>query len=139
MGRNILAVVLGLVLGMVLIFAIELLGFLVYPPPPGLNFNDPQAVAEFVAGAPVMAFLLVLLAYLVGTLAGSWLAAWLSSRAKLVCGLIVGAVLLGLTIQNMRTLPHPLWFWALAITLLPLTALAGAALGKFLRPAGQPG
>src|SRR5262249_50746482 len=73
MGRNILAVVLGVALAGSLVFAVEALGHRIYPPPEGLKADDYEAIKAYVAQAPVGALLFVPLSWFVGTLAGCWL------------------------------------------------------------------
>jgi hypothetical protein len=135
MGRDVLAVVLGLVLAVLLVFCIEMLGYFVYPPPPEMKWDDAQALMDFVAAAPASVFLIVLTAWVVAAFARAWLAGCISVRAKHPCALIIGALILAFSIQNMRTLPHPLWVWVLAFVLIPPAALAGGALPMRRQPA----
>jgi hypothetical protein len=52
MFRSILAVVLGIALGVALIVAIQAASMAIYPPPEGLDWNDPKAMSAHVRNMP---------------------------------------------------------------------------------------
>ena len=131
--RSVLAVILGIVAAGLLIWVVEGVGHRVYPPPEGVDFHDPQAVAAIMEEIPLGALLFVLLAWGVGTLAGGWLAALVAGRSATLYALIVGAVMLAGGIMNRVMIPHPVWFWILGV----LVFLPAAWLGARLAPAGR--
>ncbi len=130
MGRSILAVVAGLVLGVVIIAAVEYMSHMAYPPPPGLDMKDPEAMKAMVANLPVGALLFLLLAWALGSFGGGWLAARLSQRLQMRHAMIVGALLMLAGIMNMIMIPHPTWLWVLGITVYLPAAYLGARLIK---------
>jgi 4-hydroxybenzoate polyprenyltransferase len=130
MGRSILAVVAGLVLGVVIIAAVEYMSHMVYPPPPGLDMKDPEAMKAMVANLPVGALLFLLLAWALGSFGGGWLAARLSQRLQTRHAMIVGALLMLAGIMNMIMIPHPAWLWVLGIAVYLPAAYLGARLVK---------
>ncbi|HEY5782232.1 MAG TPA: hypothetical protein VIT66_10275, partial [Lysobacter sp.] len=70
MGRTILGMLVGVVVAVLVIMAMEMLGHHFYPPPSGLDVTDPAneaAFAQFVATMPFGGKVMVLLAWLVGT------------------------------------------------------------------------
>jgi hypothetical protein len=134
MGRSIVAVLLGIVVAGGLIFALEVAGHRVYPPPEGLDMNDREAMKKYIADAPVGALVYVLLAYAVGGLVGGFLTAWVARRAPVLHGLILGSVFLSLGVVNLLTLPHPAWFVAANL----LVFLPPAYLGALLAPRPTP-
>jgi hypothetical protein len=124
--RSVLAVLAGLVVCFVLILAIQALGMLLYPPPPGLDFNDREAMQELLQNVPVGALLLVLASYFVGVLAGSWVAGRLAGRAAVLHGLIIGVFFFGAAVVNLMQIKHPLWFTVASLGLfLPAAWLGG--------------
>jgi hypothetical protein len=135
--RSVLAVVLGLFVGFVFIMAIQMLSMVVNPPPPGLDFNNPEAMKQYIATLPTGAFVLVLASYAVGTFAGAFVTVWVARRAPLVHGLILGGLFLLAAIQNMRTLPHPVWFQIVALALFLPVAWLGASCAPSRRPPQQ--
>jgi hypothetical protein len=126
MGRSILAVFLGIVLMNVTIFAFELAGHHVYPPPSGIHSSDPAAVHDVIAKMPTGVFLVVLLGWVVGTAAGAWLAATVSRRAQILHGLIVGGLVMAGAILIMLHIPHPAWLWVVSLASIPSAAYVGA-------------
>lgn len=128
MGRSILAVVLGIVLGGVVVGGVEYVGRLAYPPPAGMDMNNPEVVKEYVAQAPVGALLFVPLAWALGSLAGGTLAAKLSRQSHTRNALIVGGVLMVFGIANLVMIPSPLWMWVVGIAVFLPAAYLGAKL-----------
>ena len=64
MGRNLLAGFGGVVIAGLTIWAIESVGHLVYPPPEGLDFADPDAMQAYIATLPAGAMIFVVAAWL---------------------------------------------------------------------------
>ncbi|MGZ3699895.1 MAG: hypothetical protein ACXVCH_17515, partial [Bdellovibrionota bacterium] len=90
---------------------------LVFPPPAGMNFQDPQAVAAFIAGLPVAAFLLMLITFALGSLVGGLIATRVSKEPGPRPALMVGILLTAFGIMNLRAVAHPMWF-SVASTLI---------------------
>ncbi len=132
--RTVLAVVAGSVVAGVVVAIIESFGHVIYPPPPGLDPSDREALRAAMENAPAGALVLVLIAWAGGTLAGGWVAARLAARSPLAHGLVVGAILLGGGLFNMIMIPHPAWFSVAGL----LVFLPAAYLGvRLARPRGS--
>lgn len=133
-GRGILATVLGVLVAGLCISLVQALGHRLYPPPEGLRRDDVEALAVYVAQAPIGALLAVLLSWVVGIFAGGLLAASIARRRpRLYAGVVAAVILLG-AILNFAAIPHPVWFVALTLPCLPLAGFASAALGARLAP-----
>jgi hypothetical protein len=130
MGRSILAVLLGVVVGGLMVAAVEFVSHLIYPPPPGLDPANIEALKTAMANAPAGALLFVLLAWALGSLGGGWLAASIARRSPTRHALIVGAVLMAMGILNMVMIPHPPSFWLAALVLFLPAAYLGARLAR---------
>ena len=63
MIRNILAVVVGLIVGMIFNMCVVLLNTTLYPMPEGVTFEDADGTAAYFAELPVTAFLIVIVAH----------------------------------------------------------------------------
>ena len=59
MIRNVGAGVLGLMMGLMLVWLIQQIGHTVYPPPVDVDFGDPEAVRAYIAALPIGAILFV--------------------------------------------------------------------------------
>ena len=131
MGRNILAVVAGLFAGVIGIFLIEGVGHAVYPPPAGMDFNNPEQLREMMANMPVGALLMVAVAWAMGSFAGGVVAALIAMKSKITMSLIVGGLLMVAGIANMLMIPHPAWFWIVGLAVyLPFAYLGGKIASK---------
>src|SRR4051812_5433252 len=105
LARSVMAVFVGVVVCVVLIFLLELPGQLIYPMPRDLDVNDREQFGEYVKNAPLAAKLLVLAAYAVGTFVGGWLAARLAGRAPLAHAGVVAAFVLLASLMNLTSMP----------------------------------
>lgn len=110
MLRKISAVLLGLLVASGTVMLVEWLGHQVYPPPPGLDFQDPVSLRQYTSSMPLGAFLFVLSGWLLGTITGGLAACFVAREKPLVFASIIGAVMLAATIANLMMIPHPTWF-----------------------------
>jgi hypothetical protein len=118
--RSLLGVIAGAVVAFLCVMAVEYGAHMVYPPPPGFDFNDPEQLARAMAAAPTGAFAIVAAGWFVAALIGAWVAAAAAKRA--VAGWIVTLIVVAACIANLLMIPgHPAWMWAAGI-LLPLIA-----------------
>lgn len=134
MLRSILSIVAGFVVAVVVIMALEIVGHAIYPPPPGIDLHDPAALKTIIDKLPRGALIAVLVAWGLGTFAGSLTAALIARRAHLRHAAIVGGIELSCAILTMVMIPHPLWFMAIAVALLPSASIAGGLLAQRLTP-----
>lgn len=128
MGRKILAVVAGVILAGLLVYAVETVGHQVYPPPADLDMKNMAAMGAYVATLPIGALLFVLLAYALGSFAGGWLAAKIARTSQIHLPLTVGGIQLLFGILNLIAIPHPLWFAIAAVSVFLPAAYWGGKL-----------
>ena len=133
--RRIGAVLLGIIVAVVIVQVTELGVHMMYPPPPGYNMRDMNAMKAFVAKLPAPAFILVLAGWLIATLIGTWLAAKIGRTA--VTGYVVGALLLCGGIANAFIIPLPAWFSIASFVIYIAMTIIGAMLGSPHRSANQ--
>jgi hypothetical protein len=127
-SRRMLGTVAGLVAGFAVVFAVELIGARLYPPPPGFDPKNPEAVKHLMAMLPMGAFVLVMFAYLAASLVGALVATRVSHTP--VSGWVVGAVMLAATIANLVAMPHPTWFAAACVGAVILGTWMGGRMGR---------
>ena len=130
MKRKIVAVVLGVVVAVVLIIAIEALGHSVYPPPANMDITDTESMRTIIMGLPIGALLFVLAAWLVATLVGGLLACFIARETPLVYSAIVGGLVLLGTIINLVSIPHPLWFSVTSVLAIIAMIFVSSRLGS---------
>lgn len=132
--RNILAFLLGLVVGSIINMGLIMLGHHVIPLPAGADVSTMDALA---ASMPLFGpehFLFPFLAHALGTLAGATLAYVIAAKRKSVFAYTVGAAFMIGGITNIMMLPGPAWFNVVDILFayVPMAAL-GIQLGKRLQ------
>ncbi|HJR65944.1 MAG TPA: hypothetical protein VJ802_05910 [Gemmatimonadaceae bacterium] len=130
MGRIVGGIVLGIVIAVALVFAIEWVIGLIVPAPADFNMRDPEQVRARVASMPMWAMLLVLGGWVVGTGLGSWAAVRIARTTRLWPGLVVGVIVFLSTLYNVMTIPHPMWFVAIALPAIPIASRIGARSGR---------
>jgi hypothetical protein len=119
MGRKVLAVVAGAVVAFLIVLLVEGLGLRIYPPPPGVDVGDPASRAAAVAAMPLGALLFVLAAWVLGAGIGAAVATAVVRREARWPGLVVGGLILAGSLYNLMVIPHPVWFTAAAVALVP--------------------
>jgi len=110
MVKKIVAAVLGIVAAGLIVAAIEVLGHLVYPIPPDVDFKDPVRFGNYVESLLFGAFLFVAGGWTLGTLGGGLLACLIAKEKPFLYSTIVGSFVLVATVANLIVIPHPLWF-----------------------------
>ena len=90
--RSILGVITGIIVGGITAGLLEMVGHLVFPPPPGMDASSFESIKEHLPNLPVGALLSMLGAWTGGILLGSWLAALIAGRAAFVHAGIVGSL-----------------------------------------------
>ena len=117
--RIVLGVAAGVLVAFLCVFAVEMVGHSLYPPPEGLDLRNPADVDRLMASLPAMAFVFVLGAWFLGALLGAWVANVIAKRG--LAGWIVALLVVAGGVATMVMIPHPAWMWAAGI-LLPLIA-----------------
>lgn len=126
--RGLVAVVAGLVAAFAVVFVCEGLGHMFYPPPPGLDINNPDDQKRMMEVIPTGAKVAVVIAWFLGTLAGSLVAVKIGQR-PLYAWVIAGITIL-LSIVTTMMFPHPVWMIVAAVVLPVLAAVLAIRLGR---------
>lgn len=125
MLRSILAVLAGILVMGVTVAAVQWLGHSIYPPPPGIDPTQPDAMIALIAQMPAMALGMVLVAYAFGTFLGAFTATTISRAHKRGVAITVGVVMLALVALNFSAIPHPTWMVVAGLAIpLPFALLA---------------
>ncbi|MDC1142039.1 YrzE family protein [Planctomycetota bacterium] len=126
MIRNILAVIVGLVVGGVLNMTIIQFNMnVLYPAPKGMDPNDVDQFNAYLSTLPTMAFVVVIVAHLAQAFIGGWVAARLAKSRPFLLAMIVGALSLVGGILAMTMFKGPDWMIIEFPLYLILAALAG--------------
>jgi hypothetical protein len=137
--RSAIAIVVGLIMGMLTIAIIEAIGMALYPLPTGIDRYDPDSLKTVIATLPLGSFVFVLLAWALGAMHGGGFAAYLSRGQRVLHGLIVGAVFMACGIYELVVIPHPTWFAVIGVLLFLPCAYIGALIGTQPLPGNREG
>ena len=132
--RSILAVLLGIVVGMLVVMAGDALVGRLFPLAPGVDPNDPTSLAQAIAAMPIAALLMLLVGWVTAAAVGAGVAARLARRAPVPHGLIVAAIILAATVANLILIPHPTWMLPAACVLIPVAGWVGVRLATRRAP-----
>ena len=110
----------GVIAAMAVVGVVEMLGHMVFPPPAGLDLNNPADQVRLMELMPLGAKIAVVLAWFLGALAGAWAALRLSGWTTGVW--IVAGLMVALSVVTTQMFPHPLCMIAAALLLPPLAA-----------------
>ena len=108
--KNIIAVVIGAVLGSIANMGIIMLSSSIIPPPNGADVTTMEGLKATMHLFEPKHFIMPFLAHAVGTFVGALLAAVIAANNKMRCAIIVGILFLIGGITNVLMLPSPLWF-----------------------------
>ena len=111
MLRNIAAVIAGLVVGMIVNFALIQLNTVFFPLPDGVDMTNTAQMKEVIQAMPAAAWILVFAAHLGQAFVGGWVAARLGASQRMMLALIVGVLSLAGGIANAVMLSAPVWTW----------------------------
>ena len=149
-ARSILAIVIGFVVAVVVIMALQMISFAVYRPDDGKTFmeqmkemqENKEAAKALMAATPTGGLVIVLVAWEVGAFVGGGFAALIAGRGRLVHAGIIGTIILASTIVNVLNLQreynfsHPDWMLVLGLLLpIPVSLLAGKLVSLLFPPA----
>lgn len=132
MIRKIGLAIFGVIVAVALIVVVQMIGHNVYPPPPGTDFDDPEAVRALIEQAPAGALLFVIASYVAGTFGGGLIVALIARDSAETYAMIVGGFVLGGTLLNLVSIPHPAWFQVAALASVVGTAFLTGRVAKSL-------
>ncbi len=135
MLRSLLAIVAGLITAMLVIFGVEAVGMLLFPPPAGMPLDTEADLARLVALSSPAAKAWLVSGWALGSFVGAWVAARISRRHRRIAALVVALFIVAGTVMNAMVIAHPLWMSLLGILLpVPLALLAVRLIGPRLTP-----
>lgn len=108
--KNILAVVVGLVVGSVVNMTIVIVSGHIIPPPNGADITTMEGLRNSMHLMQPRHFIMPFLAHALGTLIGAILAARIAATHKMWFAIVVGLFFLIGGIANVFMLPAPAWF-----------------------------
>lgn len=131
-GKNILAVIAGLVLGSAVNMGIIMISGSIIPPPEGVDPTDMESIKANMHLYEMKHFLMPFLAHALGTFIGALIAGLMAATRKMTFALAIGGFFLIGGITNILMLPSPTWFTFLdiGVAYLPMAWIAGKMVNK---------
>lgn len=122
MLRSVLAVIAGVVVGSLAVFAFEFVGHAAFPAAVAIDKTNPEQLRRLAEITPLGAKLFVVAGWFAGAFVGGVVALLIAKRWAPVAW-VVAASFLGLTATNFAAIPHPVW---MEIGAVVVCALGGA-------------
>ena len=131
--RNILAVVIGLVIGGLVNMSLVVIGPHVIPTPAGVNMTNTQSLTASIHLLKPQHFVFPFLAHALGTLVGALVAFLIAASYRSVLSYVIGALTLVGGIAASILIPAPIWFKVLdlAVAYIPMAWL-GILIGRHI-------
>jgi hypothetical protein len=125
--RNILAIILGLIVGSAVNMGLIMISGSVIPPPEGVDNTTAEGLKAGMHLFETKHFLFPFLAHALGTFVGAFLAALIAAGRKMWFAMAIGGFFMAGGIMNILMLPSPVWFTIvdLAGAYLPMAYFAG--------------
>jgi len=125
--KNILAVIVGGVVGSAVNMGIIMISSSIIPLPEGVDNTTMEGLKAGMHLFQPQHFLFPLLAHTLGTFVGALIAAIIAANRKMLFALVIGGFFLAGGITNIMMLPSPIWFTALDLAgaYIPMGYLAG--------------
>jgi len=130
--KNILAVILGLIIGSIVNMGIIMVSSSFIPPPDGVDVTTMEGLKSGIHLFKPKHFIFPFLAHALGTFVGAMLAYKIAKKHKMKIALLIGVFFLIGGIINIFTLPSPIWFAILDLggAYIPMAFLGGALANK---------
>lgn len=132
--KNILAVLVGIVIGGAINMGIIMISGSIIPPPEGADVTTMEGVKASIHLFKPINFLMPFLAHAIGTFAGAAIAAYLAASHKFYLALGIGAWFLLGGIMAASQIPSPMWFNVvdLCLAYIPMAYLGGKWMLNYL-------
>lgn len=131
-ARNILAVIIGFVVGNLVNMAVLAAGHAILPPPPGFDGNSLEGVASTIHLLTPLDFTVPFLAHALGPLVGVLVAMFIAASARKTIAIILGCLFLTGGIVANVLIPAPMWYRVVDVVFayIPMALLGRKLSGK---------
>ncbi|BBF81924.1 hypothetical protein [Asticcacaulis excentricus] len=126
-----LAVLTGLLFGMVLDTILRQVGNYMFPPPPTFDMASPEDIAKLLDTVPADAYIIKIISWALGTFGGGYLAVRMAKVGAFPAWL-TGVLLVASYMIHMSFIPHPTWVVLICLPLCAVSAFAAGLLGNYM-------
>lgn len=130
--RNILAVILGLVIGNVINMSVLAAGHAIMPPPAGFDGTSLEGVASTIHLLRPLDFIVPFLAHAFGPLVGVLVAVFIAASSRKIIAIVLGCLFLAGGIAANIMIPAPMWYRIVDVVFayIPMALLGWKISGK---------
>ncbi len=126
MARRILAIILGVVAGIIIVFIGDATVHSINPPPLGLEYMDKNVMNDYIAKIPTYVMVIMVIFWLLSSFVAGLVAALVKRSEWKKVALITGSILLATALLNLALVSHPIWMWIVALAgYIPAAMLGG--------------
>lgn len=126
-----IATIVGIVVAVLIVGALEALGHYFYPPPASLQNIDPGQMAKLIDRLPFASLLFVVASWLLGSAGGAATATRVAAQKTVTPALVVGLAMTGVILYILDIIPHPVWMQIVGVALpLPVAWIAATAVRR---------
>ncbi|GGE28426.1 hypothetical protein [Sphingobacterium cellulitidis] len=108
--RNVLAVVLGIVVGSLVNMALVTISPMVIPPPEGIDVSTSEGLKAGMHLFEPKHFVFPFLAHALSTFVGALVAAWIAASKKFTFAMVIAVFFFLGGLASIIMLPSPIWF-----------------------------
>lgn len=130
MGRKILAITAGLIVGLLIIFILRVVTIAYFPFPDSLTWKNPSDMNTYFNGLPDSAFVLIIASHGLGALFGALITALISKKQRFTNGIITGAIVFTFILVVNFTYDFPKVYLMIDTLATAVAAFAGASFGQ---------
>ena len=130
--KNLLAIVAGVVVGMVINMGLIMASGSIVPPPEGADVTTMEGLKASIHLFEPKHFIMPFLAHALGTFAGAVVAGLIAATHKMKFAMVIGAFFLLAGIANVFMIPAPAWFVGVDLigAYVPMAYIAGKITSK---------
>lgn len=130
--RNVLAVILGFVIGSLVNMTVLTAGHAIMPPPAGFDGSSLESIASTINALRPRDYIVVFLAHALGPLVGVLVAMFIAASGRKIVAIILGCIFLAGGIAANVMIPAPTWYRVVDIVLayVPMAFLGWKLSGK---------
>lgn len=126
MVKKVIAVLLGVLTGIVVVTLGDLLSTWAFPTGETVDFNNPTAVEAYMNKLPFGALIIMAGSWLLSAFFGGLMSAYIYITKPGQVSVVTGVILLIGSIINLYMIPHPLWMTITAVLgYIPMARIGG--------------
>lgn len=130
MGRKVLAIIAGVLTGLIIILLLRTMSLAKYPFPEQLDWLDNMHRNEYISSLPDAAFWIVICSHLISAFIAGLLASLISRKDRFTVGIVAALCLFTFVLVANFYHDYPVWYLMIDTLVTAIAGFAGAAFGR---------